>query len=150
MALYAIGDLHLSFGADKPMDIFGGSWIGYLDKLREGLSVIKPEDTTVLLGDLSWALDLAQAKADFDLSTRSREERSFSRVTTTIGGALPPNSINSARKAAFPTSLSSITITTSMMAMPFAAPVDGFSRKITDLNTMKKCSSGNCSVWKLP
>ena len=66
MALYAIGDLHLSFGADKPMDIFGGSWIGYLDKLREGLSVIKPEDTTVLLGDLSWALDLAQAKADFE------------------------------------------------------------------------------------
>ena len=65
MALYAIGDLHLSFGADKPMDIFGGSWVGYLDKLRDGLSVIKPEDTTVLLGDLSWALDLAQAKADF-------------------------------------------------------------------------------------
>ena len=65
MALYAIGDLHLSFGADKPMDIFGGSWVGYLDKLKEGLSVIQPEDTTVLLGDLSWALDLQEAKEDF-------------------------------------------------------------------------------------
>ena len=65
MALYAIGDLHLSLSADKPMDIFGGSWVGYLDKLREGLSVIRPEDTTVLLGDLSWALDLSEAKADF-------------------------------------------------------------------------------------
>ena len=65
MALYAIGDLHLCLGAPKPMDVFGGAWIGYMDKLREGLSVIKPEDTTVLLGDLSWALDLSSAKADF-------------------------------------------------------------------------------------
>lgn len=65
MALYAIGDLHLSFGTDKPMDVFGGAWSGYVDKLREGLSVIRPEDTTVLLGDLSWALDLAGAREDF-------------------------------------------------------------------------------------
>lgn len=65
MALYAIGDLHLCLGADKPMDIFGGAWVGYIDKLRQGLSVIKPEDTTVLLGDLSWALDLSGAKEDF-------------------------------------------------------------------------------------
>ena len=65
MALYAIGDLHLSFGTDKPMDVFGGAWSGYVDKLRENLSVIQPEDTTVLLGDLSWALDLQNAKEDF-------------------------------------------------------------------------------------
>ena len=65
MALYAIGDLHLCLGAPKPMDIFGGAWVGYMDKLREGVSVIKPEDTTVLLGDLSWALDLSSAEADF-------------------------------------------------------------------------------------
>ena len=65
MALYAIGDLHLCLGAPKPMDIFGGAWIGYMDKLREGISVITPEDTTVLLGDLSWALDLSSAYADF-------------------------------------------------------------------------------------
>jgi len=65
MALYAIGDLHLSLRADKPMDIFGGSWVGYLEKLKQGISVIQPEDTTVLLGDLSWALDLQEADADF-------------------------------------------------------------------------------------
>ena len=65
MALYAIGDLHLCLGAEKPMDIFGGAWVGYMDKLKEGLSVIRPEDTTVLLGDLSWALGLESAKADF-------------------------------------------------------------------------------------
>ena len=65
MALYAIGDLHLCLGAPKPMDIFGGAWVGYMDKLKEGMSVIRPEDTTVLLGDLSWSLDLPNAKADF-------------------------------------------------------------------------------------
>lgn len=65
MALYAIGDLHLCLGAEKPMDIFGGAWTGYMDKLKEGMSAITAEDTTVLLGDLSWALGLEQAKADF-------------------------------------------------------------------------------------
>ena len=65
MALYAIGDLHLCLGSSKPMDIFGGNWVGYMDKLNEGLSRIGPDDTTVLLGDLSWALDLEGAKADF-------------------------------------------------------------------------------------
>lgn len=65
MALYAIGDLHLSLGTDKPMDVFGGAWKGYVEKLREGLSVIRPEDTTVLLGDLSWALDMDGAREDF-------------------------------------------------------------------------------------
>lgn len=66
MALYAIGDLHLCLGAPKPMDIFGGAWVGYMDKLKAGMSVITPEDTTVLLGDLSWSLDLPNAKADFE------------------------------------------------------------------------------------
>lgn len=65
MALYAIGDLHLCLGAPKPMDVFGGAWIGYMDKLKEGLSVITPDDTTVLMGDLSWALDLNGAQKDF-------------------------------------------------------------------------------------
>ena len=65
MALYAIGDLHLCLGASKPMDIFGGAWVGYMDKLKSGMSGIGPDDTTVLLGDLSWSLDLPNAKADF-------------------------------------------------------------------------------------
>ena len=65
MALYAIGDLHLCLGAPKPMDVFGGAWVGYMEKLRQGFRVIGPEDTTVLMGDLSWALDLPSAKADF-------------------------------------------------------------------------------------
>ncbi len=65
MALYAIGDLHLCLSAPKPMDIFGGAWVGYMDKLKKGMSVIGPDDTTVLLGDLSWALGLQEAQKDF-------------------------------------------------------------------------------------
>lgn len=65
MALYAIGDLHLCLGAPKPMDIFGGNWTGYMEKLKEGMSVITEKDTTVLLGDLSWALSLEESAADF-------------------------------------------------------------------------------------
>ena len=65
MALYAIGDLHLCLGSPKPMDVFGGAWVGYMEKLQAGLSVIQPEDTVILLGDLSWALDLESAKEDF-------------------------------------------------------------------------------------
>jgi predicted phosphohydrolase len=47
------------------MDVFGGAWVGYMDKLKEGMSVIGPGDTTILLGDLSWAMDLNHAGADF-------------------------------------------------------------------------------------
>ena len=47
------------------MDVFGGNWVGYMDKLSEAMSVITDDDTTVLLGDLSWALDIASAHNDF-------------------------------------------------------------------------------------
>ena len=65
MALYAMGDLHLCLGALKPMDIFGGAWSGYMEKLKSGVSHIRPDDTIVLMGDLSWALGLEEAKEDF-------------------------------------------------------------------------------------
>lgn len=65
MALYVIGDLHLSLGAQKPMDVFGGVWDGYMEKLAAGFSQVGPEDTTILLGDLSWAKDLTEAEPDF-------------------------------------------------------------------------------------
>ena len=65
MALYAIGDTHLSLSSDKPMDVFGGGWTGYVEKLREGLSVLEPGDTVVLCGDLSWGMSLEAARRDF-------------------------------------------------------------------------------------
>ena len=53
MALYVLGDTHLSLGASKPMDVFPG-WNGYVERLeRNWRKLIKPEDTIVLAGDIS-------------------------------------------------------------------------------------------------
>ena len=58
MALYVLGDTHLSLGASKPMDVFPG-WNGYVERLeRNWRKLIKPEDTIVLAGDISWAMRL--------------------------------------------------------------------------------------------
>ena len=69
MRLYAIGDLHLSFGegVEKPMDIFGPLWAGHAEKLRTNWeAIIRPEDTVIICGDISWGLKLEEAKADLD------------------------------------------------------------------------------------
>lgn len=65
MSLYVISDLHLALGCDKPMDVFGGRWENYVEKIQESFSALGPEDTTVLCGDLSWGMDLEEAREDF-------------------------------------------------------------------------------------
>ena len=65
MALYTIGDTHLSLGSAKPMDVFGGAWTGYVEKLTRGLSVLREEDTLVIAGDISWGMSLEESEADF-------------------------------------------------------------------------------------
>ena len=52
MALYTIGDLHLSLGGDKPMDRFGEIWQNHPQKLIEGFRDLNDDDLTVLCGDL--------------------------------------------------------------------------------------------------
>ncbi len=65
MAIFAIGDLHLSLGTDKPMDVFPG-WEGYLPKLEANwCRLISPEDIVLLAGDTSWAMNLNGTRADF-------------------------------------------------------------------------------------
>lgn len=70
MALYAIGDLHLSLTANKSMEVFGAAWENYVARIEEGLSVLTEEDTLVLAGDISWGIDLAEAEADFKFLDR--------------------------------------------------------------------------------
>ena len=65
MALYTIGDTHLSLTSNKSMEVFGGSWDGYVDKLREGFAQVGEEDTVVLCGDLSWGMSLEESRDDF-------------------------------------------------------------------------------------
>lgn len=70
MALYAIGDLHLSLTADKSMEVFGPAWENYVARIEEALGVLTDEDTLVLAGDTSWGIDLAEAEADFKFLDR--------------------------------------------------------------------------------
>ncbi len=65
MAIYAIGDPHLSFNSDKPMDIFGPRWGGHAEKLAKGFSNLSDGDVCVVCGDLSWAMGMDAAKDDF-------------------------------------------------------------------------------------
>ncbi len=65
MAIYAISDLHLSLGTDKPMDIFG--WGDHVSKIKENwLKKITDEDYILMPGDLSWGINMQETDADFD------------------------------------------------------------------------------------
>jgi predicted phosphohydrolase len=65
MNVYAIGDLHLSFTADKPMDIFGGNWEGHFEKIKlDWLEKVKDDDIVLIPGDISWAMKLSDALVD--------------------------------------------------------------------------------------
>lgn len=67
MSIYAISDLHLSFGDNKPMDIFGESWENHAEKIRENWNKkIKEEDIVLLPGDFSWAMYLKDTYKDFE------------------------------------------------------------------------------------
>ncbi|HIZ45366.1 MAG TPA: metallophosphoesterase [Firmicutes bacterium] len=66
MALYALGDLHLSFQADKPMDAFGKVWKHHERKIEKYVNqTVGAEDTLVLTGDHSWGRKLAECREDF-------------------------------------------------------------------------------------
>ena len=67
MALYAIGDLHLSFQADKPMDEFGKIWRNHERQIEKNCNkMISDDDTLVLVGDHSWGRKLSDCEKDLE------------------------------------------------------------------------------------
>lgn len=65
MSIYAIADLHLSFSAEKPMDIYGGPWINHTEKIKHSWEErIGEDDTVIIPGDISWALRYEDALID--------------------------------------------------------------------------------------
>ena len=71
MALYALGDLHLSFQANKPMDSFGKVWKNHEKKIEKYVNkTVKPEDTLVLTGDHSWGRKLPECREDLEFIQR--------------------------------------------------------------------------------
>ncbi len=65
--IYAISDLHLSFGVNKPMNIFGKKWDNYEQRIKENWERrVKSDDYVLLPGDLSWGLTLKESRKDFE------------------------------------------------------------------------------------
>ena len=93
MSLFAIADLHLSLGEDKPMDIFAG-WSNYVERLEDNWrKLITDDDTVVIGGDISWAMKLEETFVDFRL-TNFREKSCSLKETTIIGGEQKAKSIH--------------------------------------------------------
>ena len=66
MAIYAISDLHLALGINKPMDMFGGNWINYMSRIKESWEeTVADCDYVIIPGDISWATYLEQSYEDF-------------------------------------------------------------------------------------
>ncbi len=67
MSLFAIADLHLSLSVNKPMDIFGDRWSNHVEKLTKNWNeTVSEDDVVVIPGDISWAINFDEAKADFE------------------------------------------------------------------------------------
>lgn len=66
MHIWAIGDLHLSFGVEnKSMDVFGPQWENHAETIeREWKATVRPEDIVLIPGDISWAMRLEEAVTD--------------------------------------------------------------------------------------
>ena len=66
MKIFAISDLHLSINSNKPMDVFGPVWDGYLDKIKQSWNQVEEDDIVLIAGDHSWAMKLPDAIPDLD------------------------------------------------------------------------------------
>jgi len=68
MAIWAIADLHLSFGVpEKTMEVFGPEWKSYGEKLQSNwIEVVQSDDLVLIAGDISWAMRPEEAQKDLD------------------------------------------------------------------------------------
>lgn len=68
MSLYAIGDLHFSTAVNKPMNIFGDNWDNHEEKIiNSWKSKVNEEDTVLIVGDTSWAINMNEAEEDLNI-----------------------------------------------------------------------------------
>ncbi|MBO5713374.1 MAG: metallophosphoesterase [Clostridia bacterium] len=102
MKIYAISDLHLSSTGDKPMDIFGEKWGGYLEKIEyDWNEKVSDDDIVLISGDISWAMKLENALTDIEFLTKLKGTKIIIRGNhdywwqsiTRVRSALPNNII---------------------------------------------------------
>lgn len=68
MSFFAISDLHMPGGDDKPMDVFGSNWTGHIEKICSAWrNEIKDDDVVLIPGDFSWAMTQEAAMEDLAL-----------------------------------------------------------------------------------
>lgn len=67
MKIFAISDLHISTNTNKPMDVFGGNWVNYLEKIQiDWQNKVSDDDLVLIGGDISWAMNIDDAKLDLE------------------------------------------------------------------------------------
>ncbi len=65
MKVFAIGDLHLPGGDNKPMDVFGAHWGGHFERIcQDWQARVMPDDVVLVPGDISWAMQMQDALPD--------------------------------------------------------------------------------------
>ena len=65
MKVFAIGDLHLAGGSDKPMNVFGAHWDQHFEHISKAWRArVADGDTVLIPGDISWAIRQEQAEED--------------------------------------------------------------------------------------
>ncbi len=68
MALFAMSDTHFSQSVEKPMDVFGARWNGWTKKIINNWNeIVRPDDTVVVYGDISWGMSMEEAVSDLEL-----------------------------------------------------------------------------------
>lgn len=67
MSIYAIGDLHLGIKINKKMDKFGEDWCNHTEKIiKNWNTIVNKDDTVIIVGDISWAMNVKDATYDLD------------------------------------------------------------------------------------
>ncbi len=67
MNLFAVGDLHLPGGQEKPMNVFGPQWNDHFQRISESWRrEVGPEDAVLIPGDISWAMRPEEAREDLE------------------------------------------------------------------------------------
>lgn len=100
MTLFAIGDLHLPGGEEKPMDIFGDHWENHFAHIAaDWRARVKDGDVVLIPGDISWAMQLERAVPDLQKIGALPGARCSSRAITITGGTVSPNCGGCCRKA---------------------------------------------------
>lgn len=87
MSLYAIGDFHLSFTVNKPMDVFDKRWKNHVVKIEKYWKrKVTENDTVVITGDHSWGEILQSVRQIWILLWLCRAGRScFGEITICSG-----------------------------------------------------------------